>query len=63
MNRSGIKSLINAIIADPILICKDQLIGYLDDVSVHSLLLLTFGQVLWVVIRTIELDVDSKQQI
>jgi hypothetical protein len=65
--RSGIgpyikQSLINVIIADPILTCKDQLIEYLDDESVHSLLLLTFGEVLWAVIRTIELDFDSKQQ-
>jgi hypothetical protein len=46
--RSGIKShnkqtLINAIIADPVLTCKDQLIDYLDDESVHSLLLLTLN--------------------
>jgi hypothetical protein len=65
--RSGIKSyikqsLINIIIGDLILTCKDQLVDYLDDESVHSLLLLTFGEVLWAVIRTIELDFDSKQQ-
>ncbi len=54
--------MINAIIDDPILTCKDQLVEYLDDESVHSLLLLTFGEVLWAVIRTIELDFDSNQQ-
>jgi hypothetical protein len=56
------QTLINIIIADTILTCKDQLIGYLDDESVHSLLLLTFGEVLWAVIRTIELDFDSSTQ-
>jgi hypothetical protein len=56
------QSLINVIIADPILTCKDQLVEYLDDESVHTLLLLTFGEVLWAVIRTIELDFDSNQQ-
>ena len=56
------QSLINIIIADPVLTCKDQLVEYMDDESVHSLLLLTFGEVLWAVIRTIELDFDSNQQ-
>jgi hypothetical protein len=56
------QTLINAIIADPILTCKDQFIGYLDDEAVHTLLLLTFGEVLWAVIRTIELDFDSLTQ-
>ena len=54
--------MINAIIGDHILTCKDQLIEYLDDESVHTVLLLTFGEVLWAVIRTIELDFDSSTQ-
>jgi hypothetical protein len=54
--------LINIIVSDSILTCKDQLIEYLDDESIHSLLLLTFGEVLWAVMRTIELDFDIEQQ-
>jgi hypothetical protein len=56
------QSLINVIIADPVLTCKDQLVEYLDDESVYSLLLLTFGEVLWAVIRTIKLNFDSSTQ-
>ena len=44
------------IINDEILNCKEQLIEYINDDSVHSLLLLTFSEVLWFVIQTIEKD-------
>jgi Leucine-rich repeat (LRR) protein len=55
--------LINTIISDSVLTCKDQLIEYLEDETVHSLLLLTWGEVLWAVLRTIELDFNTEQQI
>jgi hypothetical protein len=55
--------LIETIISDSVLTCKDQLIEYLEDESVHSLLLLTWGEVLWAVLRTIELDFNTEQQI
>jgi Leucine-rich repeat (LRR) protein len=55
--------LINTIISDPILTCKEQLIEYLEDESIHSLLLLTWGEVLWAVLKTIELDFNTEQQI
>jgi hypothetical protein len=55
--------LIETIISDPILTCKDQLIEYLEDETVHSLLLLTWGEVLWAVLRTIKLDFNTEQQI
>ena len=54
--------LIETIISDPILTCKEQLIEYLEDETVHSLLLLTWGEVLWAVLRTIELDFNTEQQ-
>jgi len=55
--------LINTIISDSVLTCKDQLIEYLEDESIHSLLLLTWGEVLWAVLKTIELDFNTEQQI
>jgi Leucine-rich repeat (LRR) protein len=55
--------LIETIISDPILTCKEQLIEYLEDETVHSLLLLTWGEVLWAVLRTIKLDFNTEQQI
>jgi Leucine-rich repeat (LRR) protein len=55
--------LIETIISDSVLTCKDQLIEYLEDESVHSLLLLTWGEVLWAVLKTIELDFNTEQQI
>jgi Leucine-rich repeat (LRR) protein len=55
--------LIETIISDSVLTCKDQLIEYLEDESIHSLLLLTWGEVLWAVLRTIELDFNTEQQI
>jgi hypothetical protein len=66
--RSGIGAynkiqLIETIMTDPVLTCKDQLIEYLEDETVHSLLLLTWGEVLWAVLKTIELDFNIEQQI
>jgi Leucine-rich repeat (LRR) protein len=45
--------------------CKEQLIQYSSDNSEHSLLLLTFGEVLWYVLQTIENDFkdDDKKEI
>jgi Leucine-rich repeat (LRR) protein len=55
--------LIETIMSDSVLTCKEQLIEYLEDETVHSLLLLTWGEVLWAVLRTIELDFNIEQQI
>ena len=54
--------LIRKLRSDTVLTCQDQLIRYVSDGSVHSLLLLTFAEVLWAVIRTIELDFDEPTQ-
>ena len=53
------------IISDNNLDCKEQLIEYSEDNSEHSLLLLTFGEVLWYVLQTIENDFkdDEKKEI
>ena len=52
------------IIDDNILtqLCKEQLIEYIYDVSVHSLLLLTFSEVLWFVLQTIHKDFPIETQ-
>jgi Leucine-rich repeat (LRR) protein len=59
--------LVKMIIKDDILSeeCKNQLIEYSTDKSEHSLLLLTFGEVLWHVLQTIENDFkeDIKKEI
>jgi len=41
---------------------KNQLIEYCYDESIHSLLLLTFGEVLWFVLQTIQHDFDEEKQ-
>ena len=53
------------IIEDDILNCKEQLIEYCNDDSVHSLLLLTFPEVLWYVLMTITKDfnIDTQREI
>ena len=53
------------IIEDDILNCKEQLIEYCNDDSVHSLLLLTFPEVLWYVLMTIikDFNIDTQQEI
>lgn len=40
--------------------CKDLLIQYCNDKTEHSTLLLTFSEVLWYVIQTIEHDFDTQ---
>jgi len=54
--------LITMIINDDTFTCKEQLIEYCNDESVHSLLLLTFSEVLWFVLQTIESDFDKETQ-
>ena len=41
---------------------KSQLFEYCNDMSVHSLLLLTFSEVLWFIIQTIITDFQMKEQ-
>ena len=50
---------------DNTLNCQSQLIDYMSDESVHSVLLLTFSEVLWYVLQTINKDftVDVQSEI
>jgi Leucine-rich repeat (LRR) protein len=41
---------------------KSQLFEYINDMTVHSLLLLTFSEVLWFIIQTIITDFQIKEQ-
>jgi hypothetical protein len=50
------------ILNDNILQCKEQLIEYCNDKDVHSLLLLTFSEVLWSVLNTIENDFKERNK-
>jgi hypothetical protein len=54
--------LISIIVDDKVLNCKEQLIEYINDDSIHSLLLLTFGEVLWYVLMTINNDFSVEEQ-
>jgi hypothetical protein len=54
--------LITIIVDDKVLNCKEQLIEYINDDSIHSLLLLTFGEVLWYVLMTINNDFSVEEQ-
>jgi Leucine-rich repeat (LRR) protein len=54
--------LITIIVDDKVLNCKEQLIEYINDDSIHSLLLLTFGEVLWYVLMTIKKDFSVEEQ-
>ena len=54
--------LIKRILDDDILNCKEQLIDYINDDNIHSLLLLTFGEVLWYLLETVEKDFDLEVQ-
>jgi len=58
-------NLISYILQDDTLLNKDQLIEYSNDENVHSLLLLTFPEVLWYTLQTIikDFDVDTQQEI
>jgi hypothetical protein len=57
--------LISIIVDDKILNCKEQLIEYINDDNIHSLLLLTFGEVLWYVLMTINnyFSVEEQEEI
>jgi len=59
------EKLIIFILQDNTLLNKDQLIEYSNDVNVHSLLLLTFAEVLWYTLQTIikDFDIDTQQEI
>ena len=54
--------LIKRIISDDTLNCKEQLIDYINDDNIHSLLLLTCGEVLWYLLETVEKDFDLEVQ-
>ena len=55
--------LIKYILDDEIINCKEQLIEYINDDNIHSLLLLSFAEVLWFVIMTIKKDFNLETQI
>jgi Leucine-rich repeat (LRR) protein len=54
--------LISIVIDDKVLNCKEQLVEYINDDYIHSLLLLTFGEVLWYVLMTINNDFSIEEQ-
>jgi len=54
--------LIKEILEDDVINCKEQIIEYINDNSIHSLLLLSFGEVLWYVMRTIKIDFNMETQ-
>jgi hypothetical protein len=58
----NLQALITLIMEDPYLNCKEKLIEYCDDNSIHSLLSLTFGEVLWSTLQTIHKDFDMETQ-
>jgi hypothetical protein len=55
-------NLITIILDDEILLNKEQLIEYCQDKSVHSLLFLTFSEILWFILQTIIKDFDNITQ-
>ena len=55
-------ALIDYILKDDTLLNKEQLIEYSNDENVHSLLLLTFAEVLWYTLQTIIKDFDGDIQ-
>jgi len=57
-----LETLTALILEDTSLDCKDQFIEYCNDDSVHSLLLLTFSEVLWFTLQTINKDFNSQTQ-
>ena len=59
MSKFNQDNLIDYILKDDTLLNKEQLIEYSNDENVHSLLLLTFAQVLWYTLQTIIKDFDS----
>jgi len=56
------EKLIDYILKDDILLNKEQLIEYSNDKNVHSLLLLTFAEVLWFTLQTIIKDFEFDVQ-
>jgi len=60
----NLETLISLILEDPYLECecKKQLIENCDDDSVHTLLLLTFSEVLWFTLQTIHKDFKIETQ-
>jgi len=59
---NGLEQLCILILEDSVLDCSDQLIEYCNDDSVHSLLLLTFSEILWFTLQTINKDFNSQTQ-
>ena len=55
-------NLLEYIINDNIINCKEQLIEYINDDNIHSLLLLSFAEILWYVLMTIEKDFSEDEQ-
>jgi len=58
----NLETLISLILEDPSLECKDQLIEYCNEDSVHTLLLLTFSEVVWFTLQTIHKDFKIETQ-
>ncbi len=54
--------LIDNIIHDKILTCQEQLIEYIHDESIHSVVLLSFGEILWHVLNYVHNNYDIKTQ-
>src|SRR5436190_4918527 len=54
--------LIKIILNDGILDCQEQLLEYIDCDTEHSLIFLTFAEVLWFVIQTINRDFTENVQ-
>jgi len=57
-----LEALISLILEDSYLDCKDNLIDYCNDDSVHTLLLLTFSEVVWFTLQTIHKDFKIETQ-
>jgi hypothetical protein len=58
----NLETLTTLILEDTYLECKEQFIEYCNDDSVHSLLLLTFSEVVWFTLQTIHKDFNSQTQ-
>jgi len=58
----NLETLITLILEDPYLESKEQFIEYCNDDRVHSLLLLTFSEVVWFTLQTINKDFNSQTQ-
>ena len=56
------EKLIQKILDDYVLNNKDQLVDYVNDKEVHTLLNVTFGEVLWSVLTIIETNFDQETQ-